>query len=75
LLYNLHSHIFSVLCVGLIGGLGLVPGANIDDSAAGFEAVHGSGPNIAGKGIANSTAPLQFAILMPRPHRRTRRCR
>jgi isocitrate dehydrogenase (NAD+) len=48
----------------LIGGLGLVPGANIGEKGAVFEAVHGSAPDIAGKGIANPTALLQSAILM-----------
>src|SRR5262249_27824256 len=48
------------------GGLGLVPGANIGEKGAVFEAVHGSAPDIAGKGIANPTALLQSAILMLR---------
>src|SRR4030081_1020783 len=61
---NLYGDIVSDLCAGLIGGLGLVPGANIGDSGAVFEAVHGSAPDIAGKGIANPTAMLQSAILM-----------
>jgi len=56
----------SDLCSGLIGGLGLVPGANIGDHAAIFEAVHGSAPDIAGKDIANPTALLQSAVLMLR---------
>jgi isocitrate dehydrogenase (NAD+) len=63
---NLYGDIVSDLCAGLIGGLGLVPGANIGDSGAVFEAVHGSAPDIAGKGIANPTALLQSAILMLR---------
>jgi isocitrate dehydrogenase (NAD+) len=50
----------------LIGGLGLVPGANIGELGAVFEAVHGSAPDIAGQGIANPTALLQSAILMLR---------
>src|SRR5438094_914267 len=50
----------------LIGGLGLVPGANIGEKGAVFEAVHGSAPDIAGQGIANPTALLQSAILMLR---------
>src|SRR5438132_795107 len=63
---NLYGDIVSDLCAGLIGGLGLVPGANIGEKGAVFEAVHGSAPDIAGKGIANPTAPLQSAILMLR---------
>jgi len=63
---NLYGDIVSDLCSGLIGGLGLVPGANIGDRAAIFEAVHGSAPDIAGKDIANPTALLQSAILMLR---------
>ena len=63
---NLYGDIVSDLCAGLIGGLGLVPGANIGESGAVFEAVHGSAPDIAGKGIANPTALLQSAILMLR---------
>jgi isocitrate dehydrogenase (NAD+) len=55
---NLYGDIVSDLCSGLIGGLGLVPGANIGDHAAIFEAVHGSAPDIAGKDIANPTALL-----------------
>ena len=54
------------LCAGLIGGLGLVPGANIGEQGAVFEAVHGSAPDIAGQGIANPTALLQSGILMLR---------
>jgi isocitrate dehydrogenase (NAD+) len=63
---NLYGDIISDLCAGLIGGLGLVPGANIGEKEAVFEAVHGSAPDIAGKGIANPTALLQSAILMLR---------
>src|SRR2546429_484525 len=66
LLENLYGDIVSDLCAGLIGGLGLVPGANIGEKGAMFEAVHGSAPDIAGKGIANPTALLQSAILMLR---------
>src|SRR5918999_3151820 len=66
LLENLYGDIVSDLCAGLIGGLGLVPGANIGEKGAVFEAVHGSAPDIAGKGIANPTALLQSAILMLR---------
>src|SRR5438094_4916836 len=61
---NLYGDIVSDLCAGLIGGLGLVPSANIGEKGAVFEAVHGSAPDIAGKGIANTTALLQSAILM-----------
>jgi len=63
---NLYGDIVSDLAAGLIGGLGLVPGANIGERGAVFEAVHGSAPDIAGKGIANPTALLQSAILMLR---------
>jgi len=61
---NLYGDIVSDLSAGLIGGLGLVPGANIGEKGAVFEAVHGSAPDIAGKGIANPTALLQSAIMM-----------
>lgn len=61
---NLFGDIISDLCAGLIGGLGVVPGANIGDGIAIFEAVHGSAPDIAGKGIANPTGLLKSAILM-----------
>ncbi len=64
LLENLYGDIVSDLCAGLIGGLGLVPGANIGEKGAVFEAVHGSAPDIAGQGIANPTALLQSGILM-----------
>jgi isocitrate dehydrogenase (NAD+) len=53
---NLFGDIISDLCAGLVGGLGLAPGANIGTEAAIFEAVHGSAPDIAGKGIANPCA-------------------
>src|ERR1043165_9887245 len=66
LLENLYGDIVSDLCAGLIGGLGLVPGANIGESGAVFEAVHGSAPDIAGQNIANPTALLQSGILMLR---------
>jgi isocitrate dehydrogenase (NAD+) len=66
LLENLYGDIVSDLCAGLVGGLGLVPGANIGERGAVFEAVHGSAPDIAGQGIANPTALLQSAILMLR---------
>ena len=61
---NLYGDILSDLGAGLVGGLGIVPGANIGDGAAIFEAVHGSAPDIAGKGIANPTALIQSGIMM-----------
>jgi isocitrate dehydrogenase (NAD+) len=64
LLENLYGDIVSDLSAGLVGGLGLVPGANIGELGAVFEAVHGSAPDIAGQGIANPTALLQSGILM-----------
>src|SRR5258708_11645344 len=66
LLENLYGDIVSDRCAGLIGGLGLVPGANIGEQGAVFEAVHGSAPDIAGQGIANPTALLLSGILMLR---------
>jgi isocitrate dehydrogenase (NAD+) len=66
LLENLYGDIVSDLCAGLVGGLGLVPGANLGTECAIFEAVHGSAPDIAGKNLANPTALLQSAILMLR---------
>jgi len=66
LLENLYGDIVSDLCAGLIGGLGLVPGANIGERGAVFEAVHGSAPDIAGQNIANPTALLLSGILMLR---------
>lgn len=63
---NLYGDILSDLCAGLVGGLGLVPGANIGDKFAVFEAVHGSAPQIAGKNLANPTAIIQSAIMMLR---------
>ena len=66
LLENLYGDIVSDLCAGLVGGLGLVPGANIGHECAIFEAVHGSAPDIAGKDVANPTALLQSAVLMLR---------
>lgn len=61
---NLYGDIVSDLCAGLVGGLGLVPGANIGDHCAVFEAVHGSAPDIAGKGVANPTALMRAAVQM-----------
>jgi isocitrate dehydrogenase (NAD+) len=61
---NLYGDIVSDLCAGLVGGLGVAPGANIGAHGAVFEAVHGSAPDIAGKGLANPTALLLSAIMM-----------
>lgn len=67
LLPNLYGDIVSDLCAGLVGGLGVVPAANLGENGVGvFEAVHGSAPDIAGKGIANPTALLMSALLMLR---------
>jgi NAD-dependent isocitrate dehydrogenase len=63
---NLYGDIISDLCAGLVGGLGLAPGANIGKNCAVFEAVHGSAPDIAGKGVANPTALLFSAVMMLR---------
>ena len=63
---NLYGDILSDLCSAFVGGLGLVPGANLGEHCAIFEAVHGSAPDIAGKGLANPTAVLQSGILMLR---------
>ncbi|MBX3017264.1 MAG: NAD-dependent isocitrate dehydrogenase [Bdellovibrionaceae bacterium] len=61
---NLYGDILSDLCAGLVGGLGIVPGANIGNDIAVFEAVHGSAPDIAGQGKANPTALLQSAVML-----------
>lgn len=61
---NLFGDVISDLCAGLVGGLGLVPGANIGSKYAVFEAVHGSAPDIAGKGIANPIACIRSGALM-----------
>ncbi len=66
LLENLYGDIVSDLCAGLVGGLGLVPAANLGDQCALFEAVHGTAPDIAGRGEANPTALILSAILMLR---------
>lgn len=63
---NLYGDIISDLCAGLVGGLGLAPGANIGENCAVFEAVHGSAPDIAGKGVANPTALLLSSVMMLR---------
>ena len=64
LLENLYGDVVSDLCAGLVGGLGVVPGANIGDERAVFEAVHGSAPDIAGKGVANPLALLMSSVMM-----------
>ena len=64
LMDNLYGDILSDLTAGLVGGLGVVPGANIGDECAVFEAVHGSAPGIAGKGVANPTALILSAAMM-----------
>src|SRR5258707_8919628 len=66
LMENLYGDIVSDLCAGLVGGLGLVPGANFGHECAIFEAVHGSAPDIAGKNMANPTALLRSSLLMLR---------
>lgn len=64
LMENLYGDLISDLCAGLVGGLGVVGGANIGDNMAVFEAVHGSAPDIAGKGIANPLALIVSATMM-----------
>jgi len=64
LLENLYGDIVSDLCAGLVGGLGLVPGANYGDKGAIFEAVHGTAPDIAGKGVANPVAAILSGAMM-----------
>ncbi len=64
LLPNLYGDVMSDLAAGLVGGLGVVPSANMGDECAMFEAVHGTAPDIAGKGFANPTALLMSSILM-----------
>lgn len=66
LLTNLYGDIMSDLAAGLVGGLGVVPSGNIGENVAIFEAVHGTAPDIAGKGIANPTALLMSSIMMLR---------
>ena len=66
LLENLYGDIVSDLAAGLVGGLGLVPGANLGKDLAIFEAVHGTAPDIAGTGKANPTALLMSSVLMLR---------
>src|SRR3989440_6456620 len=64
LMENLYGDLVSDLCAGLVGGLGVVPGSNIGDEAAVFEAVHGSAPDIAGKGVANPLALIMTGVMM-----------
>jgi isocitrate dehydrogenase (NAD+) len=64
LMENLYGDLVSDLCAGLVGGLGVVPGSNIGDDCAVFEAVHGSAPDIAGKGIANPLAIIMSSVMM-----------
>ncbi|MDQ3266709.1 MAG: isocitrate dehydrogenase (NAD(+)) [Myxococcota bacterium] len=61
---NLYGDIVSDLCAGLVGGLGVVPGGNIGERCAVFEAVHGTAPDIAGKGLANPSALLLSSVMM-----------
>ena len=65
-LENLYGDILSDLCAGLVGGLGVVPGANLGESCAVFEAVHGSAPDIAGKRLANPAAVILSAAMLAR---------
>lgn len=64
LMENLYGDLMSDLCAGLVGGLGVTPGSNIGDNAAVFEAVHGSAPDLAGKGLANPLAVIMSAVMM-----------
>ncbi|MGB7157214.1 MAG: isocitrate/isopropylmalate dehydrogenase family protein [Tepidisphaeraceae bacterium] len=64
LMENLYGDVVSDLAAGLVGGLGVVPGSNIGDEAAVFEAVHGSAPDIAGKGVANPLALIMSGVMM-----------
>ncbi len=64
LMENLYGDLVSDLCAGLVGGLGVVPGANIGDHVAVFEAVHGTAPDIAGKGVANPLALIMSGVMM-----------
>ena len=66
LMENLYGDILSDLCAGLVGGLGVVPGSNVGDDCAVFEAVHGSAPDIAGKRLANPTAIVLSSVEMLR---------
>jgi isocitrate dehydrogenase (NAD+) len=73
LLENLYGDVLSDLCAGLVGGLGVVPGANIGDHGAVFEAVHGSAPDIAGRDLANPLALLMSAVMLLNHLAETRR--
>jgi len=64
LMENLYGDVISDLCAGMVGGLGVVPGANIGDDCAVFEAVHGTAPDIAGKGLANPLACLMSGVML-----------
>jgi len=64
LMENLYGDLISDLCAGLVGGLGVVPGSNIGEEAAVFEAVHGSAPDIANKGVANPLAVIMSSVMM-----------
>jgi isocitrate dehydrogenase (NAD+) len=64
LMENLYGDLISDLCAGLVGGLGVVPGSNIGEEAAVFEAVHGSAPDIAGKDVANPLAVIMSGVMM-----------
>jgi isocitrate dehydrogenase (NAD+) len=64
LMENLYGDLVSDLCAGMVGGLGVVPGSNIGDEAAVFEAVHGSAPDLAGKGLANPLALIMSGVMM-----------
>jgi isocitrate dehydrogenase (NAD+) len=64
LMENLYGDLVSDLCAGLVGGLGVVPGSNIGDDVAVFEAVHGSAPLIAGKNVANPLALIMSGVMM-----------
>ena len=64
LMENLYGDLMSDLCAGLVGGLGVVPGANIGEECAVFEAVHGTAPDIAGKGLANPLACIMSGVMM-----------
>ncbi len=78
LLENLYGDVVSDLCAGLVGGLGVVPGSNIGEEQAVFEAVHGSAPDIAGEGIANPLALLMSSVMLLNylaDHRKDASCR
>src|SRR5690606_36911845 len=64
LLENLYGDVISDLCAGLVGGLGVVPGSNIGEGVAVFEAVHGSAPDIAGKNLANPLGLIISGVMM-----------